>query len=68
MERMSTEFGGLSATDISLRWSVIREICVIHNNPRFRQPILSASNPAPSANEIPQDSQPLHTHHSIHLA
>lgn len=35
MERMSTEFGGLSATNMSIRWSVIREICVIRDNPRF---------------------------------
>ena len=36
MERMSTEFRGLSATDVSLRWSVIREICVIRDNLRFK--------------------------------
>ena len=36
MEWMSTEFGGLSATEISLRWSVIREICVIRDSDSFR--------------------------------
>ena len=25
------------AIDITLRWSIIREICIIRDNPRFRQ-------------------------------